>query len=42
MVAQVVGKFPVEGGSVRFQRHLDTRSGGVIRQVSVSKVTNNR
>jgi hypothetical protein len=39
---RVVGKFPVEGGSVRFQRHLDMRGGGVIRQVSVGKVTNNR
>jgi hypothetical protein len=42
MVAQVVGKFPVEGGSVRFQRRLDTRGGGVICQVSVGKVTDDR
>ena len=42
MVARVVGKFPVEGGSVRFQRRLDTRGGGVIRQVSVGKVTDDR
>jgi hypothetical protein len=39
---RVVGKFPVEGGSVRFQRCLDTRGGGVIRQVSIGKVTNDR
>ncbi len=42
MVVRVVRKFPVEGGSMRFQRRLDTRGGGVIRQVSIGKVTDDR